>query len=1667
MSLRDKATRLFNCIGQIYSIDLPVNRDVTKYNKELWWQALLTPSTHCKIKEFYSGLENNTESEADFELTGEPWLSVTKRGFDDPPLPSALIAEWIEASKNPTKEPQATPSILRSIKFEADPRRTAAFQAYIISWNEWRKSNIGHQPRIPDILTGWLDTAQAADTPPAPIPLKEIEEKFEDEPRRTILFKYYIEDQWGKWSERVKPQFHANILFDELFGLFQRLSVEGERIEISWGHLFLAWSHSPGNTIYHPLFLSPMNLSYEPERRHICISPSQTLPTRLELECLFDLDYPLKDQLERYCQEINNSETPPDVWNHGQMRGIAAAITGYLSTELADKTILYTDAPLPKPSVTSYPVIFNAPVIFVRERTRRFWVEDAKKVAQTIAEGADISPFIRALVADPQRGELPDIDDHFAPEDETEALLPLEFNDQQKEIAEKLGKHYGVLVQGPPGTGKSHTIANIVSSLLARGKRVLVTSQTENALKVLREFLPKSIRSLCVSQLGNDTEAKGQLKEAVDSIGQRLGEKGDQGIEQQIRQLRRDLREIREEQARLRHKIKEWVELDLSAITIGDNNFTALEAAKYCSENEAAHSWLPDDIPPETEPPLSHEELRELCAFFQEISPDDRRSSLQYLPDPDKKPILRPEEFQQLLAQRRSYDALLDETWEARRAWGERLRSASPEEIKKGIAFLEELLVALKAMDEPWQAAILELMLRDESQEVFWRELFDKGISYKTRTWQAYQTKTGYKIEIGEMPLSAIDIDAALNELQRNIENGKALTGWLAKIRLSKPAKMIFNLVKVDGNCLTTIERILVVRAYYSYNDLLKKIETHWNQYIKNVNGPELDLSVAMPLAIVDLQFKKLELIVNYKDHYAVKNDSLLSSLGCINGICNSATEIENYLKTMHGQIALLEKEHIDQQLRIFRDFLSRESKKENAHNIWLDLGRDVKELAPDSYERTFNELLRLSKLIPRAQRLDYLAGELLIVAPRWYGILEKEAGATGAEALKDDWAADWTWKRLNGWLERLHRRESVESLQVRRERTRRKERELIEELVTQLTWQRQIDKVKDYHYQALTAWAAAMRKYGKGSGKYAQKWLAAAAKAMRNAVDAVPAWIMPLHRVIQSFPAKPGIFDVIIIDEASQCDLRALPVLFRAKKILVVGDPEQISPSNIGIDHGKVFELIRGVLYDIPYAMEAFSINNSLFDSVTIKGLFQRTMLTEHFRCVAPIIEFNNDLCPSYAGKLEPLRQPNPVERLDPCIIPVYVNNGFKNDSDVNEPEAEALVEMLIQCCKDERYAQGGKDNRKRTMGVISLLGEKQAKYINNLIAQRLDETERAERRIICGDAYAFQGDERDVMFLSLVIAPNASFSALVRDSDRQRFNVAASRARDQVFLFHSVKLEDIRNHDCVRYKLLRWYQNPMVAEMEAGLEILKKKADSEFEIEVGVRIIKSGYKVIPQYQPLPRDFRYKIDLVVQGEKNRVAVECDGDRWHGPEKWEYDQRREAQLRRAGLKFWRISGSAFYRHKEKSLESLWQFLDDEGIERTLIQDNESTPRNNIIKPMETHTGKSEDAEQNTTPDNGQKTVIIPDGEDHERVKLGDTVKVYDEVTDRKIIYRLAQPGKPGHVSPESPIGRALLGARLGDFIEITTPGDIRSLEILDIQTAQPHFSQRDLFCTTT
>ena len=183
-----------------------------------------------------------------------------------------------------------------------------------------------------------------------------------------------------------------------------------------------------------------------------------------------------------------------------------------------------------------------------------------------------------------------------------------------------------------------------------------------------------------------------------------------------------------------------------------------------------------------------------------------------------------------------------------------------------------------------------------------------------------------------------------------------------------------------------------------------------------------------------------------------------------------------------------------------------------------------------------------------------------------------------------------------------------------------------------------------------------------------------------------------------------------------------------------------------------------------------------------------------------------------------------------------------------------------------------------------------------------------------------------------------------LTKESDKRRFNVAASRAQDQMWLFYSATLDKL-SQQCFRKRLLEYFLNPTSQVNEAlggQAEELRKLAhsanrmiekppnpyDSWFEVDVALRIAVCGYRVIPQYPFAGK----KIDLVVEGIKSKLAVECYGDHWHGSEQYEHDMERQRMLERCGWKFHIIRESDFNANPEQALESLWQELNSLGID---------------------------------------------------------------------------------------------------------------------------------------
>ena len=160
-------------------------------------------------------------------------------------------------------------------------------------------------------------------------------------------------------------------------------------------------------------------------------------------------------------------------------------------------------------------------------------------------------------------------------------------------------------------------------------------------------------------------------------------------------------------------------------------------------------------------------------------------------------------------------------------------------------------------------------------------------------------------------------------------------------------------------------------------------------------------------------------------------------------------------------------------------------------------------------------------------------------------------------------------------------------------------------------------------------------------------------------------------------------------------------------------------------------------------------------------------------------IIEFCNKHFYAPDGKgLYPLKQYS-ENRIEP-LRTEYCQSGFVDgtyQNITNKVEAEGIANKIAELINDENY-------KGKSFGVIALQGNKQATIIDNLILKKIGEVEYKNRNIVCGNSASFQGDERDIMFLSLITAHNHNRSALTKPEDERRFNVAVSRAKEQIWL-------------------------------------------------------------------------------------------------------------------------------------------------------------------------------------------------------------------------------------------------------------------------------------------
>lgn len=411
-----------------------------------------------------------------------------------------------------------------------------------------------------------------------------------------------------------------------------------------------------------------------------------------------------------------------------------------------------------------------------------------------------------------------------------------------------------------------------------------------------------------------------------------------------------------------------------------------------------------------------------------------------------------------------------------------------------------------------------------------------------------------------------------------------------------------------------------------------------------------------------------------------------------------------------------------------------------------------------------------------------------------------------------------------------------------------------------------------------------------------------------RPLLEAFPCWCVTTYAVSDSLPLKPGMFDVAIIDEASQCDIAScFPILFRAKRAVIVGDDKQL-PHLSFLEKAKEQSFLSQ--YGIPdkYQLMWRFRTNSMFDLADYYSM-NSVMLDEHFRSLPPIINFSNH--EFYNDRIRVMRKDKPDENVLELVEVVDGKVDF--DATRNLPEIEALVKRLHEIIiEDERK---NSDNPV-TVGIISPF-RAQVEQLKISVSKVLSDYMIKKHQIEIGTAHTFQGDERDIMMISWAVADNSYTQSLMFMQKANLFNVAITRGRNKVINFVSRNPRELPDGHFRNYvSYMQNYQDKKQAVLSG--EIDENIYKNSLEREVADKIRELDHRVVAGAEIAG----LSADLLVD---DKFVIEIDGvdDKTKSHIS---NMKKQAIIERSGFKVKRIT----FRE--------WQYSPKACLDRVLIDE---------------------------------------------------------------------------------------------------------------------------------
>lgn len=1433
------------------------------------------------------------------------------------------------------------------------------------SWDEYPLLSVDRlitpePPEVPRSLRPWLTNGgthpKSRPSLQSWLPQSNREQTLEHHPEITAAFDKWILS-WDLWAAHRRETDPVRQAYAELFKVFVQATQKTEELELVLGVGLLSWAPPSSERVRRHLFTVAVTPILDDSSGRLDFHIDKAA---VGLTAEFDMldpkllpDPQMIPQMEESAHAVDLSPLDP-----ATVRPLANAA----ATRLGDQGRWVETAAAPL--ATGHPVVAWAPALILRSRTQRGLVNVLDSITREVAERGAAPAGILPLI-DPD--QLPPVTENTTPgallDIDGEIISPLPLNDVQRRILHQVDTHAQTLVQGPPGTGKTHTAAALLSHLLAQGQRILVTAQTDRALHEVRLKLPERIRPLAVSVLGASRDDLADLRTAVDTIARRSSEHRTGEPAKRIEDALEQVARLATERRTLSHNLMDAREADVAMQDYRGYSGTLSSIARRYRDESPEFSWILNyvDFRHETWAPATDQEAIEWLDLLQDQSliddfEDSHRRRLASTSTPP------PQDFAD--AVRRESQAMDHGATFANRTLHPTLKALSAEQrvhLQDSLRNLTDRVTHLGRGSRDWAPeALHDVLAHDADVWIGRAEELRKGIAdvdtILSRIPLAARIDIlGDQDRLRQLATTMLNFLAGGGVLKTNADGSVKISAFTKST--IKDCRSLFDETRVNGLPPTTPEALRMVVDQRDASALLNQLDRLWPTHI---HVPVEDTPVER-VSWHRSQLALLERILELR-HILLAQEQHLHDLGVPRPDWTDGASVGALLTDIEAaaahELMLTTQEpfnQLTQQLAVVTEW-------SDTVAAVRDLQLAVQHRDIEGYARAHERLVRLEVVSLKLNRREELTTRIATIAPALAGAVQASAHDEAWRPRLGNLETAFRWGAVGGWV---LARQSADgnAIQNRIAVIDQQLRDAAEFIAAERAWDHAVGsgRITPSRKADLTNYSQLVTRLGKGTGKYAAQRRADIRRAMERCRPAVPVWIMPIYRVAEQFQVQENMFDVVVVDEASQAGLEATFLQYLAPKIVVIGDDKQVSPAAVGVDEQQLRDLGAQYLADDRYRATWQDPRRSLFDEAQMRYGGELT-LVEHRRCVPEIIGFSNRIAYEPHGiHLVPVRQFG-AQRLDPFVVR-HVADGVEEGSSgkINRAEARALVDDLKRCLDNPDFDG-------RTMAVISLVGAHQAQHIESLLLDEVPADEWSRRNLRVGTAPDFQGSERDVVFLSMVSSREVGqrIATLSAEMYVQRFNVAVSRAKDQIRLFHTITLADLPNPEDMRHQLLdyaytivkRGRELAPVESLPIPEDVAVEPFESGFEQRVYNRIVERGFTVLPKVETLG----HRVDLVVVGTRARLAVECDGDTWRGREAYERDLAAQRELERCQWTFFRIRESAFYIDETAALEPLWALLEEMDIRPADAEPEEIDTEEIGPEQLETEEGKPQGSE---------------------------------------------------------------------------------------------------------